>query len=202
MAAAAGSWRLIRLVAPCVGSAEASPGVTCLTTSRGQHATVRGIVRTASPRASALVVNECAGASACTPTPWAHSSKVTSHMRPIPIAGSLPDKDARTARRSTRGPPASTLALVIPPARPRAGPPLPLLARPPHATASPTHRFLACRDRHPAPGTRYPGPAPRPPGGPTRVGPQTKPTRRRGKRGAAGGGGGRRVECTHRPEHG
>ena len=50
-------------------------------------------------RASALVGNECAGASACTPTSRAHSSKVTSHTRTIPIAGSRPDKGARTARR-------------------------------------------------------------------------------------------------------
>ena len=51
-------------------------------------------------------------------------------MRRNPIAGSRPDKGARTARRPNRVSPASTLALVIPPARPRGTPPLPLLVRP------------------------------------------------------------------------
>ena len=66
---------------------------------------------------------------------------------------------------------------------------MPLLVRPPHATASPTHRFLACRYRHPAPGTRYPGPAPRPPGRADQGRPANQadpPTRE------AGGGGERR----------
>ena len=50
---------------------------------------------------------------------------MTSRTRPILVAGSAPDKVARTARRPTRGPPASTLAQVNPPT-----PPLPLLVRP------------------------------------------------------------------------
>ena len=65
------------------------------------------------------------------------------------MAGSRPDKDARTARRPTRGPPASTLAQVIPPT-----PPLPLLVRPARNSLPYSQVF---RSQVQVPGTRSPG---------------------------------------------